>query len=192
MTVQIFDNIFYKNKKYFISGVNEELFHPGNYGIEPVWFSTNCWRGYFCEYKIRNNQLLLSKLGIGFENEESINAGKETAPILFNKSPLWEDDENCFIYKKLDEPISYTGGVLFGSEFHIRHAFHPALKFTHLYEAGFQKGKTTFVEDKTEEIRSVQEKLISDGIDIEFENRLVIGELLDSCFKHKFSQEIYL
>jgi hypothetical protein len=65
MTEQISDSFEYEGRHYSIVDVNgDSLFNPIQYGIKPVSWSTACWNGYLCTYKIQHQMLYLNTLKV--------------------------------------------------------------------------------------------------------------------------------
>lgn len=109
MTVQIQDEMTYKNKKFTIVATSNSLqFNPEKYGVKPLFRSTSCWRGFWCHYKIVNYELQLKDLFINtFKNYpqiEGVNA----------KESLKE--RGYHVYENLHLKMLYTGKLLLGSE----------------------------------------------------------------------------
>ena len=60
MTAQIHDRFILYNRKFDIVGVKGNgLFDSVSFGLHPVGVSSNCWRGYICEYVIQDEMLVL-------------------------------------------------------------------------------------------------------------------------------------
>lgn len=65
MTAQIGDRFQYKGNYYNIVAISEPLpFSPQTFGITPEGACTACWAGYWCEYEIKKNALILQNLYI--------------------------------------------------------------------------------------------------------------------------------
>ena len=56
MTVQIGDIYNYNEQEYVCIKRNADVFNPCDYGFEPSWISSVCWRGYWCEYEIKKDR----------------------------------------------------------------------------------------------------------------------------------------
>ena len=60
MTAQIGDKYKYQKQEFTIVALSSRmLFDPKDFGLEPNSRSTACWRGYWCEYDITDEELLL-------------------------------------------------------------------------------------------------------------------------------------
>ena len=63
MTEQIGDSIIYKGFEYSVAGINGgDLFKPSSVGLEVVWTSTDCYRGFYCTYIIKNDRLKVKSM----------------------------------------------------------------------------------------------------------------------------------
>lgn len=63
MTAQISDKFRYNKEEYKLAARTAPInFDPKDYGVIPSMSSTACWRGYWCEYVIKQNKLILEKL----------------------------------------------------------------------------------------------------------------------------------
>ena len=60
MTGQIADRFFYQHEQYQLVGMNGHgLPTPFEFGLQPVMMHTACYRGYYCDYTIRDEHLSL-------------------------------------------------------------------------------------------------------------------------------------
>ena len=72
MTAQIPDMYRYQGRNHEIIAISNPIdFNPEDYGFRPVAPHTACWRGYFCQYDIRDDQLFLSKFWVNQEEDSS-------------------------------------------------------------------------------------------------------------------------
>lgn len=63
MTAQIGDKYKYQKKEYTIVALSSSIpFKPEDFGLEPHFSCTACYRGYWCEYAIEDEELLLKNL----------------------------------------------------------------------------------------------------------------------------------
>ena len=63
MTAQIGDIYRYGKKKYQIVAISAGMpFNPKHYGLEPHPSSTACYRGYWCEYSVDDEKLVLKNM----------------------------------------------------------------------------------------------------------------------------------
>ena len=60
MTAQASDQVIYRDQGFMLCAFsNSEPFNPSAHGYRPVMASTACYRGYVCEYEVRNSSLQL-------------------------------------------------------------------------------------------------------------------------------------
>jgi len=158
MTAQVPDRVFYNVRLYALAGVSDApLFEPAKHGMLPEMMITSCWRGYSCEYEIRNGMLVLQNLHINQQQGEETAA---TKPLAINGKGASENINReslfDFSYRNLDFIQTFTGGLLIADNFILeRHAhmgFHPALKYQTVIELQFQIGKLTQANDVSEKL----------------------------------------
>ena len=138
MTKQIVDVVYHNSERLFplsISGTG--LPHPRDYGLHPFMISTACWRGFYCEYTIREDRLWLTRLVVRhdgeypvidgvkalYEEDRFLAADEEEPEFLLGRLVFQEtvkDSETIIrelhydggIYENLNVPASFTGGIL--------------------------------------------------------------------------------
>ena len=63
MTAQVGDRFIYGGDDYSIVAISSPIqFAPSDYGIKPVPRCTACWNGYWCEYQIFEEAIMLKNL----------------------------------------------------------------------------------------------------------------------------------
>lgn len=155
------------------------LFDPKALGVEPVMISTACYRGYLCEYAVRDGRLVLHALSLGLDerDQKRLDAGELR---VFGKSPervyrtvqRWEPfgrepgpPERVAMMEwraeGLGAPVGFTGGLLLGADFvrelYVHMGSHPAWKYREVRELTFEKGALVADNDRSalmEELRS--------------------------------------
>ncbi|HEX9061965.1 MAG TPA: hypothetical protein VF941_17450 [Clostridia bacterium] len=160
MTAQISDSIFYLNEKYSVIAIeNEWPFNPVNHGLNPIATSTACYRGYYCEYSILEEQLVLSKLNIGLNeaNLPILNGVEAKKNKYFKVNHFWE-------YNMVNLPVKYSGGIIIGRDFlrkfYVHMGFHRAHCFKFVIELIIKDGKLVQTNDHSkcmEEVRRIIE-----------------------------------
>lgn len=96
MTAQIPDTYTYDGKEYNIVAMSSHIgFNPKDYGLEPQASSTACWRGYWCEYAIKNGRLVLERLFLfnADDNYPDFN-GISVLPQEYEECECWTPGEN--------------------------------------------------------------------------------------------------
>lgn len=162
MTAQISD-------EYIINGVSKSVvamsepmcFNPKDYGIIPHSRCTACWRGYWCEYEIQEESLVLKKLFINTENQEYPDFnGVPVSPIEYEQhwvltfsaadfENMDEDDEDDdkgdyklenveahFGHRKyeVEMKMNYTGKIVLGDRFLDDYYIHMGFQRAWAYE----------------------------------------------------------
>jgi hypothetical protein len=154
MTAQMHDAFLFQDQKFSLLGfASEGLFHPSEYGMQPLPSVTSCWRGYVCTYKIFSSRLLLDTLQVNLSQE---------GPAIQNIRPEFPArDMFNNVYHELDLPMDYSGGMLiadgFIRELYVHMGFHPAWKYETAFELVFSHGvllETKEVSQRMAELRS--------------------------------------
>ncbi len=128
MTAQIGDIYKFKEKRYTCLRRNSDsLFDPKDYGFSPTWACTACWRGYFCEYEVRDDGLMLRNLCINDANDyyppvNGVNASEEKKPLGHR------------LYENVDLSIPYSGKVLLAADFIENYYIHMGFQRPHGYK----------------------------------------------------------
>lgn len=137
MTAQIGDIYKYQKKEFTIVALSSAmLFDPKNYGMEPHARSTACWRGYWCEYAIEDDELLLKDLYL-FNSDDKY-------PPLNGVEVSMKSHFGHRVYKDVNMPIPYTGKILLGDgfmqEYYIHMGFQRGWAYKKLIELVFEEG----------------------------------------------------
>lgn len=161
MTVQIGDIYNYHEQEYICIKRNADVFNPCDYGFEPSWICSACWRGYWCEYEIKNDRILLQTLHIHDANEHYPMINGVSISSMEYMPALTETDEGLIpteiplyfgheTYEHLELFLPYTGKLLLGIPFSkYSYFFHPsACKKLLCFE--FDNGELKSVEDYSE------------------------------------------
>lgn len=171
MTAQIPDTLLFNDKSFSIVGVNgNELFNPQSIGLHPIPFSTACWRGYVCEYKLHNNTLVLDRLQISLEvdagAQEERKLASQRGPVINGVSPSTPDGEIPTarkLYEGLNLSIKFTGSILAGDgfiqELYVHMGFHPAWKYQTVFELQFEGGKVLEIHDLSSKMERIRLKM---------------------------------
>jgi hypothetical protein len=157
MTAQMHDSFLLEEKKFSVVGVDREnLFHPAQYGMQPLPSVTSCWRGYVCTYKTLYNKLLLNMLQTNLDRE---------GPAINNVRPEFPA-KGTFnnVYHELDLHIDYSGGMLvadgFIRELHVHMGFHPAWKYETVLELVFSQGTLLEKKDITQQMMELRKEMV--------------------------------
>lgn len=164
MTAQINDIMIYQGQEFALAGIEHEpLFEPQQHQLLPRSISTACWRGFYCSYRIAASQLQLDQLFIGFNDSDAAQAKAGNGTTLQGIVPVYDTREHCFRYDHLALPIMYTGGLIIGAgfirELYVHMGFHPAWKYTSVYELIFQGGLLVEAFDRSDEMATLRAHL---------------------------------
>jgi hypothetical protein len=173
LTAQISDIYKHKRKKYNLVAMSEPMcFEPEDYGLKPESCITCCWRGYWCEYKITDDGLVLDKLYIynsdGFYPDLN---GVPVSPAEFEDHKVSTKDGEMIksypkhlghrLYKNINMSIPYTGKILLGDKFlhdyYIHMGFQRPFAYKILMEFVFEKGKLIETIDHSDKAKKMRE-----------------------------------
>jgi hypothetical protein len=154
VTAQITDKIYYLGDKFSLVAVEKEWpFKPESHGMHPVPLHTACWRGFYCEYAIVQDLLVLNTLNIGLESPQP--------PVWMGITPIKDKIDRSWEYKGVHLPIEYSGGIVIGSsflrEFYVHMGFHQAYSFQNVYEIIFEQGKLIQTIDHCEQAERIRQ-----------------------------------
>ena len=147
MTAQIHDSLLYEKKEYSIVALSEPIpFAPQDYGLEPHYRSTDCWRGYWCEYAIADGKLILADLPI---------FNQEGRYPVFNGVSITENKERdgYRVYENVNLEIPFTGKILLGDgfmwDYYIHMGFQRPYAYKTLVELEFDDGELQKATDQS-------------------------------------------
>lgn len=160
MTTQIGDIYKYDKVQYTCLEVsNKAPFNPWDYGFQPSEYITSCIRGFWCEYEIADNRLILQKLHIHDANDYY--------PMLNGVSI--SPTERIFghqTYNHLNIALPYTGKVLLAAEYIEEYWTNKGYEWPYGYRKlcslEFDDGKLTRTDDHCETARIIREMLESE------------------------------
>ncbi len=150
MTAQIPDTYIFEKKKYEFIAISEPIgFDPRDYGLKPNAPSTACWRGYWCEYGIKQSGLILEQFLI-------YNADGDYPPFNDIEPSLNERDATYRVHLKID----FTGKIVIGrgfiNKYYVHGGFQRAWAFKEVKEIVFDKGNVIEVIDHSEEVKDLR------------------------------------
>lgn len=158
MTAQFNDVVSHAGSDWTLAGANGEgLFDPKELGFNARAAGSACWRGFVCRYAVRAEKLWLEELNIALDGAPPALLGRQpqvpTSPLSVFTA--------C--YRKLGQPIDFTGGLLLAQDFlrqHYRHmGFHPAWKYAKVVEAELHAGHVIRVTDCSSAMAKLRERL---------------------------------
>lgn len=113
MTAQVGDKIRNLDNGFNVLALSNPIdFSPEVFGIIPGVLTTACWRGFWCDYEIKDGQFSLKTL--------YVNSKDNNYPVINGVSPLLEPYPEAkmlnymghHIYKDINVPIKYTGKII--------------------------------------------------------------------------------
>ena len=158
MTAQISDKYKYQKKEYTIVALSSAIsFDPKNWGLEPHASSTACYRGYWCEYAVEDEELLLKNLYLfNMDDKYPSFNGVEVSPPEFKEYEAYMGSGKKTkkvirpahfghrVYKNVNLSIPYTGKILLGDgfmrEYYIHMGFQRAWAYEKIIELVFEEG----------------------------------------------------
>lgn len=177
MTGQINDIFKHKRNKYNLVALSEPIgFEPKEYGLEPHASCTACWRGYWCEYDIRDDGLYLDKLFLHNEEDKypvfngitAVAPGFEELECIdgsSNKRGKRKFTKNMghWTYDNVNLLIPYTGKILLGDkflqEYYIHMGYQQAFAYETLVEFVFDNGKLVETIDHSNTVKKMRESM---------------------------------
>ena len=157
MTAQIPDSFLLQDQKCSIVGINGTgLFDPLDHNLHPLPRITSCWRGYVCTYKTIQDKLLLDSVQVNLDQE---------GPVIHEVRPHF-DRKGIFdnIYKDLNLPVDFTGGLLAANGFiqplYVHMGFHPAWKYETVFELIFSQGHVLDTRDVSEQMAKLRDTMM--------------------------------
>ncbi len=179
MTMQVKDAFILEKEVYSIIAASSQIpFHPTDYGITPMDCCTACWTGYWCDYGVTQQQIMLKSL--------YINSKDENYPEIHGVLPL-ENIKNYMghhAYKNVNLPIDYTGKILAGKDFIDAFIWYPAWSYRVLKEFHFDHGELADIVDYSKEAQKVRMEIKKK------ENNKEKSEEISSWIPQIFPQEL--
>jgi len=184
MTAQIHDSFLFQDQNFSLVGVNgESLFHPTEYGMQPLPRITSCWRGFVCTYKTHSGELLLDSLQINLQGEGLVlNNTRSVFPAkgMFNN-----------VYDHIDLHMDFTGGILIAAGFiqqlYVHMGFHPAWKYETVSELTFSHGHLLETRDVSLQMSELRQKMTDQPLSLGTNaSGPEIDEWIASTFKRSY------
>ena len=147
MTAQRSDCYKYKGKEYSLVAISKALdFNPMNYGLIPSGRCTACWRGYWCDFEVKDSGLELQNLYINTKDQVYPDfQGVKVSPIEYV-------DCTCLRFvdgKAIEEPSK--------TEKHM--GFQRAYAYEKLIEFEFEEGKLINIVDHSRMAKKMRDEL---------------------------------
>ena len=161
MTIQIGDIYKYNGQEYAcLEKSNPGPFIPSEYGFQPSKVCTACLNGYWCEYEIADDRIILQTLNIHDTNNCYPVINGVSIPSKEFSATLMEEDEeydptveprywSTEKYKQLELVLPYTGKLLLG-DYYIGCCYAALYESKELLSLEFDNGKLIGIEDYSE------------------------------------------
>lgn len=209
MTAQIGDIYKYQNKEYSIVALSaKNPFHPKMYGMEPHPSSTACYRGYWCEYAIQDDELVLKNLFLFNKdgNYPSLN-GIEPLPQEFFEYEGYsgkKKGKQKFVrpkyyghrlYREINLPISYTGKILLGdgfiSEYYIHMGYQRGWAYRRLIELVFEEGLLMETNDLSHLAKAQREAMKQRNVNPRYPDEGNIPQFVEDSFSLGYPEKAW-
>jgi len=209
MTAQIGDVYKYRDRQYTIVDMTNPInFHPKEYGLTPHSRCTACWNGFWCEYNLNSNVLLLENLYMFNEdnNYPPLN-GVEVSPATFTEVKGYSgkkkkadtftmpDYMGHRLYKDVNLEIPYTGHILVGDDFiwdyYIHMGYQRAWGYRQLIEFVFEEGILLECNNHGNIARQIRNIMKQGGADARFPLLSDISENIDPSLIEGSSKDLW-
>lgn len=209
MTAQIGDIYKYKRKEFSIVALSNAIqFDPKEYGLEPHARSTACWRGYWCEYNIVDDELLLQNLYIfNADGKYPPLNGIEISPQEYQECTAYsfknKKGEKVMrpkhmghrVYKNVNMPIPYTGKILLGDgfmhEYYIHMGFQRGWAYRELVEFVFEDGVLLECNDLSHIAKAQRDAIKKHGEDSRYPDDGDIPKFVNKSFSLDYEDKAW-
>jgi len=127
------------------------LISPQDFGMEPGFIHTACWRGFYSTYEIRDDQIFLVEM--------TIRERKGNYKAINNKIP--EVSDHQALYEDIYLPVPFTGKLLLAKDFiqelYVHMGFQEPTSFKTVLELTFKDGRLIDVTDRSKEMEQERE-----------------------------------
>jgi hypothetical protein len=167
MTAQISDVFMYQDREFDLAGISEGgLFSPDSLGLNPIGYSTCCYRGYQAVFAVHDGRLVLKTLNVSLYTDGPDRPESLVGPTIHGVAPKRDEEDHQFnnIYENLNYPLPYTGGVLIATDFisslYEHMGFHPPWKYRTVWELIFEEGRLTKGIDCSQRMAEARERIL--------------------------------
>lgn len=189
MTAQISNVFKIEDKEYDLIGISSELdFDPRDFGLKPVAPHTACWRGYYYEANIKDDELVVENLHVN-------NANDDYPEINGVKAVDKKAESSFFGYYGVDLPIKFTGKLLLGYGFLRRYYQHMGYQSPHAYQEllmlTFEKGKLIEKEDLSKRAAKFRKEIEKDPAAFNKDKKSDLEEYIEKSFSLEIDDYYY-
>lgn len=165
MTAQITDKVLYQGEKHEIVGIKGKgLINPTNFGLEPVMIHTACYRGFYLQYSVLNDKLLLTRMNVndGSDSYPPI-SGIEATVLYYDTRDGEKMERNERVYEGLRVPVPFSGGLLIARDFiremYVHMGFQKPTSFRTVHELLIDNGTITRMIAHSENVAQLRRKM---------------------------------
>lgn len=209
MTAQISDKYKYQKKEYTIVALSSAIhFDPKNWGLEPHTSSTACYRGYWCEYAVEDEELLLKNLYLfNIDDKYPSFNGVEVSPPEFKeyegymgngkkrKKVIRPAHFGHRVYKNVNLSIPYTGKILLGDgfmrEYYIHMGFQQAWAYEKLIELVFEEGVLLECNDLSHIAKAQREAMKERGDNLRYPESDNVAKFVEDSFSLDYADKAW-
>lgn len=166
MTIQIGDIYKYDEQEYKCLRSTSVVFNPYDYGFQPESICTSCWRGYWCEYEIKDNRITLKTLHIHDVNDYypaingvSISPWEYMPALTYTNEGLVPTEIPRYFghetYERLELSLPFTGKIILGLDISWRRIVKSLSDCRNLLCFEFDTGKLERVNDYSEIVQII-------------------------------------
>jgi hypothetical protein len=161
MTAQVSDFLIVDEIEYSIAAIqNKWPFDPRDHGFDPVSPHTACWRGFFCKYILRCENLYLKSFNVSLGDVKP----EQWSGVVPQKGEFFKFDK-MWKYRPLKFLIPYSGGIIiaheFIREFYVHMGFHRPHCYRIVKELIFRDGHLENEIDHSKKMKQVRDHLRS-------------------------------
>ena len=154
MTAQIMDRFLFRGEEYrLVGGEGGPLISPQDFGMEPGFIHTACWRGFYSAYEIKDDQIFLVEM--------TMREKKGNYIAINNKMPEVTGDQA--LYEDIYLPVQFTGKLLLAKDFiqelYLHMGYQEPTSFKTVLELTFKDGGLTDIKDRSKEMEQEREAL---------------------------------
>lgn len=164
MTAQLSDIYYYRGEEYNIVAMeNQWPFDISSLGVSPVPPHSACWNGYFCEYSIGNDELLLMNLQVCLKDEYPEINGVKAVENPKQNVILWGMKK----YEEINIPVKYSGGLVvakgFMDKYYVHMGYQQPYAYREVYELILEDGKMVKQINRSDDMARIREELEKDA-----------------------------
>lgn len=197
MTAQIGDSFKFKGVEYQIIALNRPIkFSPSTYGITPESICTACWAGYWCDYTISEETILLTNLYINSKDDYYPNInGIQVTQNKDNTRKANFKYMGHHLYKDLNIPMNYSGKIVVGDKFiqdyYIHMGYQRAWAYEVVLEFVFENGKLIATYNHSDLVAKVRQEIVRDPDMFYKKLQTNIESFVEDSFSLKFKEKAW-